>query len=135
MILIVSNLNFLKGLLMLLIVLFLEILHFGSRLPIGIDSLSIRRDFIDIMFTYDISNSYINFPAIFNLIGFRILSRNAWISDLFHISKFNTNCGKNSFFTRALFNANTISTVLDFLFYFVEFLKLKHCYFYNIFNN
>lgn len=77
MILIVSNLNFLKGLLMLLIVLFLEILHFGSRLPIGIDSLSIRRDFIDIMFTYDISNSYINFPAIFNLIGFRILSRNA----------------------------------------------------------
>ncbi|KAL4104570.1 hypothetical protein QTP88_019865 [Uroleucon formosanum] len=42
---------------------------------IGIDSLNVRHDLIDIMFVYDILNNNINCPSILNLIGFRIPSR------------------------------------------------------------
>lgn len=81
---------------------------------IGLVSLTIRRDLIDIMYVYDMLNNYINCPAILNLIGFRIPSRNTRNSDLFFIPKFKTNCGNNSFFVRALLKANKIPSDLDF---------------------
>jgi hypothetical protein len=89
-------------------------------------------DLIDIMFVYDILNNNVNCPAILNLIGFRIPSRYTRNSNLFHVPNFNTNSGKNSFFSRAVFNANRISTVLDFfvlprqLFKTKTLLFLKH---------
>ena len=98
---------------------------------IGIDSLNIRRDLIDIMFVYDILNNNINCPAILNLIGFRIPSRFTRNTDLFLTPNFNTNSGKNSFFSRAIINANRISTVLDFFVLSRQVFKAKTLLFLN----
>jgi len=92
---------------------------------LGIDSLNIRRDLIDIMFVYDILNNNVKCPAILNLIWFRIPSRFTWNSNLFHVPNFNTNSGKNYFFSRAVFNANRISTVLDFFVLSRQVFKAK----------
>jgi len=92
---------------------------------IDLKSLSIRRNLMDIIFVYDISNNYINCPEILNVIGFRIPIRNTCNSDLFYIPKFKTNCGNNFFFSRALLNSNKIFAVLDFLFYLAIILKHK----------
>jgi hypothetical protein len=81
---------------------------------IGLDFLSIRRDLKDVMFVYDIFNKIIDYLEMLSLIGFRLFIKKTRNSDLFYIPKFKTNYGKNSFFTRALLNANKISTVLDF---------------------
>ena len=83
------------------------------------------------MFVYDILNNNINCPAILNLIGFRIPSRYTRNNDLFHTSNFNTNSGKNSFFSRAIINANRISIVLDFFVLSRQAFKAKTLLFLN----
>ena len=93
--------------------------------------LNIRRDLIDIMFVCDILNNNINCKAILNLIGFRISSRFTRNSDLFYSPNFNTNSGKNSFFSRAIINANRISTVLDFFVLTRQVFKSKTLLFLN----
>jgi len=91
---------------MLAIALSLETLFHLVQNSIGLESLSIRRDLMDIMFVYyDILNNYINCPEILNLIGFRIPIVEILvipICSIYLFRKFKTNCGNKFLFSIVL---------------------------------